>query len=115
MFMVSMARSVISIQPAGSTIVDLVDLAKQGRSCRRERSQSTRRMPSCSVLIGSIPRRWQRLTLLGTVSGGAGEAYGIVPCMASGKDLSLFSVLKSGDIHQVRIDLQALNRRCYRA
>lgn len=45
-----------------------------------------------------------RLMPIGGVTGGAGEAYGI--CLARmGDELDAFSVLKSGDIHQVRIDL----------
>ena len=45
-----------------------------------------------------------KLVPIGAVTGGAGEAYGI--CLErSGKQLYAFSVLKSGDVHQVRIDL----------
>lgn len=45
-----------------------------------------------------------KLVPLGAVTGGAGEAYGVC-LMRSGKELHAFSVLKPGDIHQVRIDL----------
>lgn len=45
-----------------------------------------------------------RLRPLGAVNGGLGEAYGV--CLwQDGETLHAFSVLKSGDIHHVRIDL----------
>lgn len=45
-----------------------------------------------------------KLTPLGTVDGGAGEAYGI--CLYHGASgISAFSVLKDGSIHQVTIDV----------
>ncbi|HET6942777.1 MAG TPA: phytase [Sphingomicrobium sp.] len=45
-----------------------------------------------------------KLVPLGAVTGGKGEAYGV--CLwDSGEALYAFSVLKSGQVHQVRIDL----------
>lgn len=45
-----------------------------------------------------------KLVPLGSVSGGAGEAYGV--CLwRDGKALHAFSVLKPGNVHQVRIEL----------
>ena len=45
-----------------------------------------------------------RLEPLGAVTGGAGEAYGVCLWSDAGA-LYAFSVLKPGDVHQVRIDL----------
>lgn len=45
-----------------------------------------------------------RLEPLGAVTGGAGEAYGVCLWRDAGA-LYAFSVLKPGDVHQVRIDL----------
>lgn len=47
-----------------------------------------------------------RLIPLGTVAAGAGEAYGV--CLwRDGAALTAFSVLKAGDVHQIRIDLSS--------
>ena len=45
-----------------------------------------------------------KLTPYGTVTGGAGEAYGLCLWQADGA-IHAFSVLKPGDVHQVRIDI----------
>lgn len=88
--------------PAGRlNNVDLVDLGKQGVIV----VASDRNDPTHARLrVYRLDTRTAHLTTLGEVGGGAGEAYGIC-LMARGKDLFAFSVLKSGDIHQVRIDL----------
>ncbi|CAN5262571.1 phytase [soil metagenome] len=46
----------------------------------------------------------EKLNPLGIVTGGPGEAYGVC-VVRKGRELHAFSVLKSGTIHQVRIDL----------
>ena len=81
--------------------VDLVDLGKQGVIVvASDRNDATH----AQLRLYRLDTKAARLTPLGAVAGGAGEAYGIC-LMPRGKDLFAFSVLKSGDIHQVRIDL----------
>ena len=81
--------------------VDLVDLGKQGvvvvASDRNDEAQAKLQLYSLDTATG-------KLAPLGAVTGGAGEAYGVC-LMRKGSDLFAFSVLKAGDIHQVRIDL----------
>lgn len=90
--------------PAGRlNNVDLVDLGKRGVIV----VASDRNDPAHAQLrIYRLDTKAARLTPLGVVGGGAGEGYGLC-LMSRGKDLFAFSVLKSGDIHQVRIDLSA--------
>ena len=83
--------------------VDLVDLGAQGviaaASDRNDKTQARLALYKLDTATG-------HLTPLGAVTGGAGEAYGVC-LMRQGGQLFAFSVLKAGDIHQVRIDLGA--------
>ena len=81
--------------------VDLIDLGRKGvivvASDRNDKAQALLRLYRLDTVAA-------RLEPLGTVIGGAGEAYGVC-LMRVGADVHAFSVLKAGDIHQVRIDL----------
>jgi 3-phytase len=88
--------------PAGRlNNVDLLDLGKRGiivvASDRNDLAQAKLR-------IYRLDPKTAGLTELGSVSGGAGEAYGIC-LLRSSSGLLAFSVLKEGAIHMVRIDL----------
>jgi 3-phytase len=89
-------------EPAGRlNNVDLVDLGRRGvivvASDRNDVAQARLR-------LYRLDRRSGHLASLGSVTGGAGEAYGVC-LMRKGRDLFAFSVLKHGAIHQVRLDL----------
>jgi len=93
-----------AFDPAGRlNNVDLVDLGRRGiivvASDRNDPAQAQLRVYRLDPHSG-------KLTTLGSVSGGAGEAYGLC-LLRKGPDLFAFSVLKVGEIHQVRIDLSA--------
>jgi len=91
-----------SFTPAGRVNnVDLNDLGRRGiivvASDRNDEANAR-------LLIYRLDPRSGRLAALGSVSGGAGEAYGV--CLVrKGRDLFAFSVLKHGAIHQVRLEL----------
>lgn len=81
--------------------VDLVDLGRRGiLVVASDRNDETNAMLRLFRLDGSTGA----LTALGSVTGGAGEAYGVC-LMRQGREIYAFSVLKNGAIHQVRIDL----------
>ena len=88
--------------PAGRlNNVDLADLGPRGiivaASDRNDRE-------AAKLRLYRLDPDSARLTELGSVGGGAGEAYGV--CLYdSGKALYAFSVLKQGVVHQVKIDL----------
>lgn len=89
--------------PAGRlNNVDLIDLGKRGiivvASDRNDLAQAKLR-------LYRLDPKTAGLTDLGSVSGGAGEAYGICLLRTKG-GLLAFSVLKEGAIHMVRIDLR---------
>ncbi|MEY4951689.1 MAG: hypothetical protein RL299_113 [Pseudomonadota bacterium] len=91
-----------AFDPAGRlNNVDLVDLGRRGiilvASDRNDPAQARLRLYRLTPSTG-------QLTSLGSISGGAGEAYGVC-LLRKGRDLFAFSVLKAGDIHQVRINL----------
>lgn len=94
--------------PAGRlNNVDLVDLGGRGvLVVASDRNDEIR----AQLRLYRLDPKAAHLTLLGTVSGGAGEAYGVC-LMRRGGDLYAFSVLKSGDIHQIRIDLAGAQPR----
>ena len=81
--------------------VDLVDLGKRGvivvASDRNDEANAVLRLYKLDTTTG-------RLSALGQVTGGAGEAYGVC-LLRQGAALHAFSVLKAGDIHQVRLDI----------
>ena len=81
--------------------VDLLDMGRRGiivvASDRNDEANAR-------LLIYRLDRRTGQLAALGSVSGGAGEAYGVC-LLRRGRDLFAFSVLKHGAIHQVRLEL----------
>jgi 3-phytase len=82
--------------------VDLVDLGPLGiivvASDRNDEAQAR-------LGVYRLHRQTGRLTALGSVPGGAGEAYGV--CLVRhGDGFDAFSILKHGAIHQVRIALE---------
>lgn len=81
--------------------VDLIDLGKAGiivvASDRNEEAQAR-------LLIYRLDRSAAKLEAVGSVAGGAGEAYGVC-LVARGDGFDAFSVLKNGAIHQVRVSL----------
>ncbi|MBC2666808.1 phytase [Novosphingobium flavum] len=91
-----------SYVPAGRVNnVDLVDLGPRGvivvASDRND-------VAAAKLQVYRLDTAGARLVSLGSVSGGAGEAYGV--CLVAGKDgLEAFSILKHGAIQQVRIAL----------
>lgn len=81
--------------------VDLIDMDKLGviviASDRNDEAQAR-------LLVYRLDTLAAKLVPLGSVAGGAGEAYGI--CLAArGDEIDAFSVLKDGAIHQVRVRL----------
>lgn len=81
--------------------VDLIDLGASGilvvASDRNDERNAKLQLYRLDAATAGLAR-------LGEVSGGTGEAYGI--CLwRDGERLFVFSVLKEGRIHQVRIDL----------
>lgn len=86
--------------------VDLVDMGDAGiiivASDRENPEQAALKLYRLNPVTAE-------LTLLGSVEGGAGEAYGL--CLwQNGTDLHAFSVLKSGKIEEYRIELGAAPR-----
>lgn len=79
--------------------VDLLDMGRHGlivvASDRNDEAQARLRLYRLDTRRGT-------LAALGTVGGGAGEAYGVC-LLRHGRDLHAFSVLKDGAIHQIRI------------
>lgn len=96
--------AVRSFTPAGRVNnVDLVDLGRRGvivvASDRNDEARA-------KLQVFRLDPKRAVLAPLGAVAGGAGEAYGV--CLRAGRDrLDAFSVLKSGRIEQVRIELSA--------
>ncbi len=95
-------------QPAGRVNnVALVDLGRRGvivvASDRND-------VASAKLQIYRLDTRTGALAALGAVGGGKGEAYGV--CLTQrGRDLFAFSVLKQGDVHQIRLDLTGAQPR----
>lgn len=81
--------------------VDLIDTGRHGvivvASDRNDEARA-------KLLVYRLDTAAARLVPLGTVEGGAGEAYGVC-LVARGGGIDAFSVLKHGAIHQVRIAL----------
>jgi 3-phytase len=81
--------------------VDLIDMGRRGvivvASDRNDTAAALLQLYRLDTRTGALVR-------LGTVSGGAGEAYGVC-LLRTGGELHAFSVLKHGAIHQVRVDL----------
>lgn len=81
--------------------VDLVDLGPRGvivvASDRNDEANALLQLYRLDTVRGT-------LLPLGSVTGGAGEAYGVC-LLHKGRTLSAFSVLKHGAIHQVAIEL----------
>lgn len=79
--------------------VDLVDLGKRGvivvASDRNDEANAR-------LLVYRLDTRTAKLVPLGSVSGGVGEAYGVC-LLADEAGIDAFSVLKHGEIQQVRI------------
>ena len=81
--------------------VDLIDMGRAGvivvASDRND-------LAMAKLRLYRLDTRAQRLVPLGTVEGGAGEAYGV--CLARrGRQLDVYSVLKHGVVAQVRVKL----------
>lgn len=94
--------AVRSFTPAGRlNNVDLIDMGLRGvivvASDRNDEANARLQLYRLNTATG-------KLATLGSVSGGAGEAYGVC-LLRKGRTLSAFSVLKHGAIHQVAIDL----------
>lgn len=89
-------------EPAGRlNNVDLLDLGRRGVIV----VASDRNDPAAALLrLYRLNTRSGALTPLGTVSGGAGEAYGVC-LLRTRRGFDAFSVLKDGAVHQVRITL----------
>ncbi|MDP3907585.1 phytase [Novosphingobium sp.] len=89
-------------EPAGRlNNVDLLDLGRRGVIV----VASDRNDPASALLrLYRLNPRTGALAALGTVSGGAGEAYGVC-LLRTAAGFDAFSVLKDGAVHQVRIDL----------
>lgn len=89
-------------EPAGRlNNVDLLDLGRRGVIV----VASDRNDPAAALLrLYRLNTRSGALTPLGTVSGGAGEAYGVC-LLRTAAGFDAFSVLKDGAVHQVRIAL----------
>lgn len=87
-------------EPAGRlNNVDLLDLGRRGVIV----VASDRNDPAAALLrLYRLNTRTGALTPLGTVSGGAGEAYGVC-LLRTAAGFDAFSVLKDGAVHQVRI------------
>ena len=82
-----------------------VALVDMGRRIGVIAVASDRNDPSHAALrLYRIDTQAGKLGPLGSVTGGPGEAYGVC-AVRKGRELHAFSVLKSGAIHQVRIDL----------
>ena len=81
--------------------VDLIDMGSAGVIVvASDRNDVT----AAKLRLYRLDTKAQRLVPLGSVSGGAGEAYGL--CLARrGRDLDVYSVLKHGVVAQVRIKL----------
>jgi 3-phytase len=90
--------------PAGRVNnVDLVDLGASGVIVvASDRNDATR----ARLLVYRLDPRSAKLALLGTVEGGAGEAYGVC-LLAHNGGVDAFSVLKHGAIQQVRLAIAA--------
>lgn len=81
--------------------VDLIDMGRAGvivvASDRND-------IAAAKLRLYRLDTKAQRLVPLGSVDGGAGEAYGV--CLARrGRQLDVFSVLKHGTVAQVRVKL----------
>lgn len=89
-------------EPAGRlNNVDLLDLGRRGVIV----VASDRNDPAAALLrLYRLNPRTGALAALGTVSGGAGEAYGVC-LLRTRTGFDAFSVLKDGAVHQVRIVL----------
>lgn len=89
--------------PAGRVNnVDLLDMGAHGVIVV---ASDRNNVAKALLQIYRLNTRDQRLERLGAVAGGAGEAYGV--CLVQdGRTLHAFSVLKSGVIEQVAIDLE---------
>ena len=81
--------------------VDLIDMGRAGVIVvASDRNDVT----AAKLRLYRLDTKAQRLVPLGSVSGGAGEAYGL--CLARrGRDLDVYSVLKHGVVAQVRVKL----------
>lgn len=83
--------------------VDLIDLGRQGilvvASDRNDVANALLRLYRLDGRTGALRG-------LGTIPGGAGEAYGVC-LLRLGREVHAFSVLKDGAVHQVRLDLTA--------
>lgn len=81
--------------------VDLVDLGDQGIIVM---ASDRNNLEQAAIKIYRLDPATAELTSIGSVDGGAGEAYGF--CLwQNGADLHAFSVLKSGLIEEYRIEL----------
>lgn len=95
-------------EPAGRVNnVDLIDLGRRGvivvASDRNDKASARLRIYRLDTTTGVLLE-------LGAVAGGRGEAYGVC-LMRRGRDLFAFSVLKQGEVVQVRLDLSGAQPR----
>jgi 3-phytase len=89
--------------PAGRVNnVDLIDMGAQGVIVV---ASDRNNVAKALLQIYRLDTRGRKLERLGAVAGGAGEAYGVC-LMQDGRALHAFSVLKSGVIEQIAIDLE---------
>lgn len=84
--------------------VDLVDLGERGILVA---ASDRNDLAAAKIRLYRLDSTTARLQPLGTVSGGAGEAYGICLARAAGGQVDVFSVLKQGRIEQIRLVFDA--------
>lgn len=103
LYVYGMDGKVRSFTPAGRlNNVDLIDLGRRGVIvAASDRNDEARAM----LQVYRLDTRSGNLTRLGTVEGGAGEAYGVC-LMRRGAALHAFSVLKHGAVHQIVLTLE---------
>jgi 3-phytase len=92
-----------SFEPAGLlNNVDLIDLGQRGILVA---ASDRNDVAAAKIRLYRLDPASGKLTAMGVVSGGAGEAYGICLARAPGGAVDAFSVLKQGTIEQVRMRL----------
>lgn len=80
--------------------VDLIDLGRRGILVA---ASDRNDIAAAKIRIYRLDPAAARLTAVGTVSGGAGEGYGLCLARAPGGAIDAFSVLKQGIIEHVRL------------
>lgn len=84
--------------------VNNVDLVEMGRSGVIVAASDRNDAANARLQFYRLDSARGTLSALGSVAAGAGEAYGVC-LLKQGRDLTAFSVLKDGTVHQLRIAL----------